>query len=181
MNAVLQAIAGAARDATAATAVWALALEGGRLRALAAAGEHAGELIGAQMPAGEGTAGYVISSGQPIAIAPRGGDPRWSEGLAGRLGLQPRSVLCVPCLHQDTVLGALELVDKAGGGPFSFDDVEIVTLLAGIAGAALAAAGAEVAVRPPNEIAAELSRLSSTDPAAYARLATVLEALLARG
>jgi sigma-B regulation protein RsbU (phosphoserine phosphatase) len=181
MNLVLQAIAGAARDATGATAAWALGIEGDHLRALGAAGERAGELLGSEMAAGEGTAGYVISSGQPIAIAPRGDDPRWSEGLAGRLGRQPKSVLCVPCMQQDTVLGVLELLDKTGGGPFSFDDVELVTLLAGIAGAALAAAGTEIAVRPPAEIATELTLLSSSDPVAYARLATVLEAMLSRG
>jgi phosphoserine phosphatase RsbU/P len=181
MNPVVQAIATAIVGATGARAGWVLALEGTTLRAMGAAGERGGELVGTVVPAGQGTAGYVIGSGQPIAIAPRGDDPRWSEGLAGRLGLAPQSILCVPCVQDDTVLGALELVDKAGGGPFSFDDVELASLLAGIAGVALGASGTEVTVRPPNEIGAELVQLASSDPAAYARLSTVLEALLARG
>ena len=78
-------------------------------------------------------------------------------------------------------MGALELVDKAGGAPFSIDDVELVTLLGGIAGAALSLAGAEVPARPPAEVASELVELASSDPVAYARLSVVLEALLARG
>ena len=76
-------------------------------------------------------------------------------------------MLCVPCLHDDAVLGALELVDKAGGGPFSFDDVELVTLLGGIAGAALSVRGTEVVPRSPAEFATELARLASSDPGAY--------------
>jgi phosphoserine phosphatase RsbU/P len=181
MNPVLQAIARAALDATGAAAGWVLALEGERLRAVGAAGERAGELVEVELPADAGTAGYVVSSGQPIAIAPRGADPRLSEGLGARLGRWPSSVLCVPCLYDDAVLGAMELVDKAGGGPFSFDDVELVTLLGGIAGVALGVAGTEVTPRPPAEFAAELAALAGSDPAAYARLSVVLEALLARG
>jgi GAF domain-containing protein len=158
-----------------------LALDGDTLRAVAAAGERAGQLLGTQIPGGSGTAGYVVSSGHPIALAPRGADARLAEGLGAHLGRRPASVLCVPCLRDDMVLGALELVDKAGGGPFSFDDVEVVTLLAGIAGVALGVAGTEVAVRPPSEFGAELAHMASSDPAAYARLSAVLEALLARG
>ena len=92
------------------------------------------------VPVGAGTVGYVVSSGQPMAIAPRGADPRLSEGLGARLGRMPASLLCVPCHHEDAIVGALELVDKAGGAPFSIDDVELVTLLGGIAGAALSLA-----------------------------------------
>lgn len=181
MNPVLQAIARAALDATGAEASWVLGLEGERLRAVGAAGPRAGELLGAELPVGVGTAGYVVSSGQPMAVAPRGADARLAEGLGARLGRVPASVLCVPCHNDDAVVGALELVDKAGGGPFSFDDVELVTLLGSIAGTALGVAGAEVTVRPPAEFAAELVQLATSDPAAYARLSVVLEALLARG
>jgi GAF domain-containing protein len=178
---VLQAIAGAALDATGAAASWVLALEGATLRAVGAAGERAGQLVGARMPAGSGTAGYVISSGQPIALAPRGSDARLADGLGAHLGRPSTSVMCVPCLRDDVVLGALELVDKAGGVPFSFDDVEVVTLLAGVAGVALGIAGTEVPARPPGEFGAELAHLAASDPAAYVRLSVVLEALLARG
>jgi GAF domain-containing protein len=181
MNPVLQALTRAAVDSTGASAGWVVALEGERLRAVGTAGEGAGALLGSELAPGAGTAGYVVSSGQPMAIVPRGGDPRLAEGLGARLGREPTSVLCVPCLDDDVVVGAIELVDKAGGGPFSFDDVELVTLLAGIAGAALAAPGGEIEVRPPAQISAELAHLASADPAAYARLVMVVEALLARG
>ena len=112
---------------------------------------------------------------------PEGADARLAEGLGARLGREPASVLCVPCHDDDVVVGALELVDKAGGVPFSFDDVELVTLLGGIAGPALRAAGGQAAARPPAEFATELAHLATSDPAAYARLSVVLEALLARG
>jgi GAF domain-containing protein len=179
MNPVLQAVVGAAVGATPASRGWVLALHDGELRVVAAVGEGAGDLIGVDVPGG-GTAGFVASSGQPIALAPRSDDARLAEGVIALLASRPTSILSVPC-GGDDVVGVLELVDKAGGGPFSFDDVEMATLLAGIAGAALEAPGGEVAARPPAEIGAELGRLASADPEAYARLATVVDALLSRG
>ena len=181
MDAVLQAIARAALDATGAEVSWVLLLDREQLLAVAAAGPRAGDLLGSELPLGVGTAGYVVSSGQPMALVPRGPDARLAEGLGARLGRSPASVLCVPCHDDDVVVGAIELVDKAGGAPFSFDDVELVTLLGGIAGPALRAGGPQEAVRPPAEFAIELAHLASSDPPAYARLSVVLEALLARG
>ena len=180
MNPVLQSLVGAAVVATASSKGWVLALHSGELHVVAAVGEGAGDLMGTKIPTGSGTAGFVASSGQPMALAPRSGDVRIDEGLTALLPGRPTSILSVPC-GGDDVLGVLELVDKVGGGPFSFDDVELATLLAGIAGAALETTGADVTARPPAELAAELARLASADPEGYARLAAVIDALLARG
>ena len=124
-----------------------------------------GELVGTRVPAEGGTAGYVLASGQPVAMMPRADDPAATEGVVGVLGIRPASVLCVPCAYDDEVLGVLELVDKAGGGAFTFDDVELATVLANIAGSALRDRGPAVAVRPADELAADLRQLSAADPA----------------
>jgi len=179
MNSVVQAVVGSAVSATAASAGWVMALRGDRLTVVAAVG--AGELIGVDEPADAGTGGFVVASGQPMAIAARADDDRLTEGVLGRLTTRPSSVLCVPCSSADAVVGVLELVDKAGGGTFSFDDVELATLLAGIAAAAIEADGGEVMVRSPEELGGELRRLASADPAAYATVAGLVEAVLARG
>ena len=72
------------------------------------------------------------------------------------------------------------MVDKAGGG-FSIDDIELATLLAGIAGAALAD-GAPVAAPPdPAELGAALAALARSEPLRYAAVARVLSVLLDHG
>jgi GAF domain-containing protein len=179
MNPAVQAVVDSAVTATAASAGWVLALDGQRLVVVAARG--GGDLVGAEVPADAGTAGFVVNSGQPMAMAVREGDARLGEGVLGLLARRASSVLCVPCTAGDTVVGALELVDKAGGATFSFDDVELATLLAGIAAAALAADEGEVAVRSPDELGAELHRLAAADPAGYALTAALVDAILARG
>jgi GAF domain-containing protein len=182
MNTVLQTIVQSAVDATAASQGWVLALHGDEFAVVAATGGQAGTLIGVRTPAGAGTAGFVVASGQPMAMAPRPDDPRSAEGIYALLEQRPTSVLCVPCGTEDEVVGVLELVDKVGGGTFSFDDVELATLLAGIAGSALDSSGeTSPAARSPAEFGAELQRVAAADPSAYGRVASVLEALLARG
>ncbi len=179
MNPVLQAVTDSAVGATGAAAGWVMALRGEHLTVLAAFG--AGSVLGTDVALGEGTAGFVAASGQPMAMAVREGDARLTEGVLGLLPERPSSVLCVPCTAADTVVGVLELVDKAGGATFSFDDVEVASLLAGIAAVAIASGEGDVAVRSPDELGAELRRIAAADPAGYVQVATLVEAILARG
>lgn len=173
----------AALDATGASQGWLLARSGDGLAVTAAAGGEPGRLLGATVPVGSGTAGYVVSSGQPVAIAPRPDDERFEGGIAALIGRRPTSVLCVPCGDDEVVHGALELVDKQGGGTFSFDDVELASLLAAVAGAALGAGGrgGVGSVPSPGELGNELSQLAVADPPRYALIAPVVAALLASG
>ncbi|MFN2504416.1 MAG: GAF domain-containing protein [Acidimicrobiales bacterium] len=180
---VLQAIAKAAADFTGAAAGWVVGTAGDRLVVRAVAGDAPPSLVGAQAPDGAGPAEYVVTSGQPLALASRVGDPRAAEGLAAVLGRPPGSVLCVPCEVDDAVVGALELVDKAGGGSFSFDDVELATLLAGIAGVALVSghegrAGTAAAPPSPSDLADGLARLAATAPTRYPAVAEVVATLV---
>jgi hypothetical protein len=181
VSSVLQAIVQGAVAATAASEGWLLGTQGELLRVVAAAGGGAPALIGTTIPSREGTAGYVIASGQPMALSLSPDDRRAAEGVIALLDHRPSTLLCVPCPGADGIAGALELVDKVGG-TFTFDDVEIVTLMAGVAGVALEELGdGEIPVRSPGELAAELERLSISDPSGYRRTATIVEALLARG
>ena len=73
------------------------------------------------------------------------------------------------------------MLDKAGGGPFSFDDVEVVTLLGAVVGAALVdAIGAPVELPPPARLVAELTAMAESDPEEYARIGPIVASLLRR-
>ncbi len=150
------------------------------LRVVAAGGDQPGTLIGRTTPAGEGSAGFVVASGQPLALAGHG-DERLRRGMAAIIGRELASVLSVPCVSNETVVGALELVDKEGGQAFSFDDVELTTILAGIAGVVLAQGAHRPDVPTPSELAGDMERLAAADPDRYAAVAPVLSALLSHG
>lgn len=179
MNPVLQAVVASAVESCGASHGWIVVPRGDTLEVAAASGD--GALVGGAVRGEGATAAYVLASGQPVAMVPRADDPGRGEGVAALLGVLPSAVLCVPCTAGDDVVGALELIDKTGGGGFSFDDVEVATILGNVAGAALLGGQAAPPARSPDELAADLRGLVVSDPAGYQAVATVIEALLARG
>ena len=177
---VVRAVLDAAIDTTGASAGWVLAVVGTRLQAVAVSGIASGDaLVGAHVSLGVGTAGYVASSGNPLALSGASGDVRLADGFVALTGMQPASVLCVPCLGGADVAGVIELVDDADGA-FGFDDVEVATVLARVAAAALAS-GRQASVPGPAALAARLDQLARADPTRYAGVAAAVDALLPRG
>lgn len=177
---VVRAVLDAAVDSTGASAGWVLAVNGSRLQAVAVAGIASGDaLVGAHVALGAGTAGYVATSGNPLALSGASGDGRLDDGFVALTGLRPASVLCVPCLGGADVAGVIELV-AAADGAFGFDDVEVATVLARVAAAALASSRHAAPPRPA-DLAARLEHLARVDAARYAGVAAAVDALLPRG
>lgn len=96
------------------------------------------EIVGRRIPVGEGIAGYVIATGQPLAISDVARDPRFSPELAASIGYVPRSIIAVPLTTKQRLIGVIEVLDA--------DDTRTdMTLLHLIADqAALAIEGAQV-------------------------------------
>ena len=167
---MLDAVLRGALDATGAAHGWIVAVRDGRFVVVAAAGvagapARTGTVLDTSAPAA-----LAITTGQPSARQVRP-DDRSAAGAAGSAGV-PASLLTVPCGSA----GALELADKAGGA-FDIDDIEIVSLLADVAGAALDE-HAEAPVPLPDDLAAELRHLRDTDRARYGVVARAVGALL---
>lgn len=79
----------------------------------------------------------VLRTGQPLSSSAVAG--AIVTGLEGVLPTAAESVLCLPCHGPDATVGVLVVVDKLTGS-FTVDDVEVVEVLAGIAGATLGGA-----------------------------------------
>lgn len=182
---VLQAAVDAAVSAVQAGRGWILApapRQEAQLEVVASSSTAATGL-GTVVPVDGSVGGYVASLGQPLAAVLRSPDQFPNDVSSAGGGDGPESVLCVPCEHDDVLTGVLQVVDAVGGS-FSFDDVELVTVLSGVVGAALAAraTGAGRATVPlPSELGSSLGRLADSDPASYRTLASLLGALLADG
>ena len=179
---VLQSLVEAAVTGTGGADGWLLTPRGDQLEVVAASGPSAADILGALVAADAGTAGFVLGSGQPMALTPRADDPRTATGVTEIIGRRPTSVLCIPCESDLGVVGVLEIIDKAEGAMFSFDDVELATLLAGVAGVAIQTRDASSRTAPaPDELAGELRRLAGADPGRYAIVAGLVAALVTDG
>jgi GAF domain-containing protein len=102
-----------------------------------ALGERAAGLVGQRIPLGQGVAGWVAATGQAIAVADVQQDPRWAQDVGRAVGYLPRTMLAVPLLLGDRVIGVLQLLDKDGGRPFDAADMATLGLFANQAAVAI--------------------------------------------
>jgi GAF domain-containing protein len=102
-----------------------------------ALGQRAAAVKELRVPLGHGIAGLVAVSGQPMAISDARRDPRQAADIAERVGYLPQSILCVPLIHDEQVVGVLELLDKDDGASFTTADMEVLGLFANQAAVAI--------------------------------------------
>ncbi|MDZ7676571.1 MAG: GAF domain-containing protein [Acidimicrobiales bacterium] len=150
-----------------------------RLEIVASAGRLVAPATTAVEPE-ETYAGMVLGSQQPVAMQVRAGDQRVRAETA-LIGHGPSALCYVPCVGDAEVRGVLALLDKAGGGGFDFDDVEIATMLAEVAGTALEERDDSTESPSPETLGRMLENLATNDPGRYAQVATLVEMVLASG
>ncbi len=101
--------------------------DGESLRFAASDGAGAALITGVQLPIGKGIAGWVVMSGQGIALGDVQGDSRFAREVAEATKYVPDSILAVPLMDdQGSVLGVLEVLDPASG---SGDTGQLLDLL----------------------------------------------------
>jgi GAF domain-containing protein len=107
-----------------------------------AAGEGADDVTGMRIPASQGIAGWVVQSGQPIAISDVSSDPRFSRQAAEQTGYLPRAILAVPVQTEHRMLGVISLLDRDARRPGAEQDMALLSLFADQAALALASVAA---------------------------------------
>lgn len=90
----------------------------GDLRFLSAIGKVAGQLLNLKIPAGKGIAGFVISSGQPMAVAAAAAEASFYDEVDRQTGYSTQTILATPLKHHGEVIGVLEYVNRVGEPPF---------------------------------------------------------------
>lgn len=79
-----------------------------------------------RFPLGEGFAGIVAATGEAMNAFDLEKDPRWKRDIAEKTGYFPKSLLCVPVVLKDEVIGVVEIFNKNGGEPFTIEDMNLV-------------------------------------------------------
>ena len=92
--------------------------EGG-LRFLCAIGKVAEQLGNIRVPPGKGIAGFVMSSGQPMAVSDVGEEESFYSEVDKKTGYSTQMILATPLRHKGEVIGVLEYINRRGGPPFA--------------------------------------------------------------
>jgi GAF domain-containing protein len=103
-----------------------------------AAGEGADDVTGMRISSSQGIAGWVVQSGQPIAISDLANDPRFAREQAEQTGYVPQAILAVPVETPQRMLGVISLLDRDPRRPGAEQDMALLSLFADQAALALA-------------------------------------------
>jgi GAF domain-containing protein len=94
-------------------------------------------LVGQRLPSSTGIAGWVLVTRQPLVLEDLENDPRFARDFAESTGYVPQSLLAVPLLHEEEVLGVLQVLDRPRQERFSLHDMDLLGLFANQAAIAL--------------------------------------------
>lgn len=92
--------------------------DNGDLIFMSAVGQVADQLVGMQIPAGKGIAGFVFSSGQPMAVTDVGQEETFYAEVDKKTGYTTQTILATPLRYKDEVIGVLEYVNRTGEPPY---------------------------------------------------------------
>ncbi len=107
--------------------------DSGALTFLAATGEVADQVIGLEVPAGKGIAGFVLMSGQPMAISQPDDESGFYAEVDKATGFSTEHILAIPLRFRNDIIGVLEYVNRAADAPseaFSAAEMDVATVYA---------------------------------------------------
>jgi signal transduction histidine kinase len=113
-----------------ASSAYELDTEKGEIFFMVARGEKGGVIQTKSLEPGEGVAGWVIQNGRPVIVEDVTKESRFSERLDRETGFRTRSLICVPLTIRGKTIGALQVINKKNGRPFTNEDLELLTALA---------------------------------------------------
>jgi GAF domain-containing protein len=108
-----------------------------------AAGSRGQGVVGLAIPSDAGIAGYVFTTGQPMALSDAASDARFGRATAEQTGFVPRSLIAVPLIDDEGTIGVLEVLDKRDEAAFDLRDVELASVFARQATVAIRASRVE--------------------------------------
>jgi len=100
-------------------------------------GPVASNLLGQRLPAGTGIVGRAVQARAPVIENDAQRSISRFNDTDKQTGFVSRSLLAVPMMIKDRVLGVIEVINRRDGLPFAADDQNILTAFAGQAAVAI--------------------------------------------
>ncbi|WP_394121097.1 HD domain-containing phosphohydrolase [Planococcus donghaensis] len=110
--------------------LWVLNKEQQKIKASAAYGPSASDILNIELELGEGIVGKVIGTGKAELIENVAVNPDWAHRVDHSSGFVTKSMITVPLAVKGKVLGALQLLNKKDIAFFSEQDISLAVALA---------------------------------------------------
>jgi len=94
-------------------------------------------LLNYRMAGHEGIAGWVAANHKPRLVPDTNQEPLFSPLVDRSIGFRTNSLICVPLMDQERVMGVIEVVNTRSGEPLKEADMDILLLVAQLASLAI--------------------------------------------
>jgi len=121
------------------------------------------DLVGLKFPLNQGIAGYVVMTGQPLAISNVRQDARFNQDFAKSTGYMPNSILAMPLRADERIIGVMEVLDKIDATSFGIQDMDLLGMFAHQA--AIAIDQSQRMDQIKDALVSGLKRLATAEPA----------------
>jgi signal transduction histidine kinase/DNA-binding response OmpR family regulator len=95
------------------------------------------KLEGLTVPPGRGIAGQAVQRKEPMIVPDVRESPYFYPVIDELTGFKTNSVLAVPMLYEDEVVGVIEVINKCDGAPFTKEDARLVEAIVSFAAIAV--------------------------------------------
>lgn len=100
---------------------------------VAVVGSRQDELTEFRIPSDSGVAGWVATHRKPALVQDVRRDERWISAVDQSIGFHTQSLMAVPLILEDRVLGVMEVVNSISDGHFNQRDLALLQLVARLA------------------------------------------------
>ncbi|KAA3653957.1 MAG: GAF domain-containing protein, partial [Chloroflexi bacterium] len=94
-------------------------------------GPASDELLGNRLPIGKGLAGTAAQTGRPVIVNNVQNDPRWFSDVDAKSEYTTQTILTIPLIRLNQVLGVLQVINKRDRSPFREEDQSLLMAFAG--------------------------------------------------
>ena len=100
---------------------------------------------------GQGIAGHVAETGQPLLIADAQQDNRWMREISDSINYETRSMACVPLKINNRTIGVVQVINKKDKTQFTHADMDVLEEFSSLAALAIGSARNLEQVRQENQ------------------------------
>jgi GAF domain-containing protein len=100
-------------------------------------GDAREKLQGYRIERDKGIAGWIATHQQPLIVNNARQDRRFSVEVDEKFNFTTHSIIGVPMVTRDKLIGVIEVINKQGGDPFNEFDADLLAILGHVAAIAL--------------------------------------------
>ncbi len=111
--------------------------DGETLRFEVTTGPKKQEIKKHEIKIGQGIAGFVAKTGEPLLVKDVTKDHRWYKSISDKIDFKTKSIACSPLKIGSDIIGVLQIIDRKDGQPFDNDDLNILNVFANVCSLAI--------------------------------------------